>query len=135
MRQNRIIILMIIGLIGLLAAAVSAQPQMPDSARIDRHITMLKTRLNLSDSQTVQIRTILENEQKQAAADREKYRGDFNAMRKARTERRQETDGQIMKVLNKDQQKEYDKIQKEFRQGPPGQRQRRGSKPGGSAKG
>jgi 2-oxoglutarate dehydrogenase complex dehydrogenase (E1) component-like enzyme len=129
MKKERITIWMAIGLVLILAAAISAQPPMPDSMRLERHLTMLKNRLNLSDTQSVQVRTILEDEQKQAAADREKYRGDFKAMQKARTERRQQTDIQIMQVLNKDQQKEFKKIQKEIRQGPPGQRPRRGSRP------
>ncbi len=130
MKRKRITILMAIGLVVMLAATISAQPPMPDSARLNRHLTMLKNRLNLSDTQSVQIRTILENEQKQAAADREKYRGDFKAAQKARTERRQQTDNQIIKVLDKDQQKEFKKIQKEIRRRPPGQRPRRGSRPG-----
>jgi hypothetical protein len=135
MQKRKFAIMTAIGLIVILAATVGAQPPMPDSTRLDRHLTMMKDRLNLSDSQTVQIRTILENDQKLAAADRDKYRSDRKAMQKARDQRRQDTNKQIMMVLNKDQQKQYEKMQKEMRQGPPGNRRRGGARPGGSQSG
>jgi sensor histidine kinase regulating citrate/malate metabolism len=119
MKHRNFIIMMAIGMIGFLMSTVSAHSPMPDSIRAEHRMTMLKDRLKLTDAQSVQIRSILENEQKSEMADREKHQGDLRAMQKIREERRQETDKQIIKVLNKDQQTEFDKMQKEMRKRPP----------------
>jgi hypothetical protein len=128
MKHRNFIIMIAIGMIGFLMSTVSAHSPMPDSIRAEHRMTMLKDRLKLTDAQSVQIRSILDNEQKSAMADREKHQGDLQAMLKIREERRQETDKQIIKVLNKDQQTEFDKMQKEMRNRPPNQAPGKGQK-------
>ena len=120
MKNMKIAVLIALGFALLMGAKAYAQPPMPDSVRVERHLQFLKDSLNLSDSQTVQIRAILENEQKEAAADREKYKGNRDEMMKAREDRREATDKKIMAVLNKDQQEKYEKVRSEFPRGPRG---------------
>ena len=86
---------------------------MPDSLRMQRHIQMLQDSLGLTADQTSQIKTIMENEQKQMIADREKHSSDIKALQTARTETRNSTDKEIRNVLNKEQQTKYDRMQKE----------------------
>lgn len=86
---------------------------MPDSLRMQRHIQMLQDSLGLTADQTSQIKTIMENEQKQMIADREKHSSDIKALQTARTETRNSTDKEIRNVLNKEQQTKYDRMLKE----------------------
>lgn len=109
-----------------IGATAYAQPPMPDSLRIERHMQFLKDSLNLTDSQYVQIRKIMEDDQKQAASDREKYMGNRDAMRKASEERREAADKKIMAILNKDQQEKYEKLRSEYTRGPRGKGRGRG---------
>jgi Spy/CpxP family protein refolding chaperone len=87
---------------------------MSDSARMEHHISMMKDNLGLSETQVGQIRTIMENENKQMMADREKYSSDTKGMQKARKELRTSTDKDIKAVLTADQVKKYDEMQKQM---------------------
>jgi hypothetical protein len=88
---------------------------MPDSLRMQRHIQMLQDSLGLTTDQTSQIKTIMENEEKQMMVDHEKYASDTKALQKARTELHSSTQTAIKGVLNKDQQKKYDQMQGDMR--------------------
>ncbi|HBZ00169.1 MAG TPA: hypothetical protein DEO84_02505 [candidate division Zixibacteria bacterium] len=87
---------------------------MPDSLRMQRHIQMLQDSLGLTADQAGQIKTIMENEEKQMMADREKHSSDIKALQAARTETRNSTDKEIRNVLNKEQLTKYDRMQKEM---------------------
>lgn len=93
--------------------------EMSDTLMIERHVTMLRDSLNLTDTQEQQIRTILMNEQQQMMADRQQYAGKPKTLSKARTDLRKSTDKQIKSVLNKDQVKKYDQIEKQYQQKHP----------------
>lgn len=97
--------------------------------RAERHLAVMKDRLELTDGQVNEIRAIMETARLQAEKDREKFReaGDRDAARKAAEARRQETDRKIMSVLNENQKKEYEKFKEEMRQ----RKQDRGERPGG----
>ncbi len=89
-----------------------AKPMESDSMRIEHHVAMMKENLNLTDAQATQIRGIYENQDKQMMADHQKYATDANALKKARTELRTSTDKEISGVLNKDQLKKYQEMEK-----------------------
>jgi periplasmic protein CpxP/Spy len=82
--------------------------------RIEKQLTVLKDSLKLSDEQTAKIKTILEDSQKQAFADREKNKGNFEAMDKVRADRRKDTENKIKTVLNDEQKTKFDKIKYEL---------------------
>jgi Spy/CpxP family protein refolding chaperone len=83
-----------------------------DSLQIEHHVAMMKENLSLSDTQAQQIRTILEKQDKQMMADREKYANDATAMQKARIDLRSSTQKEITSVLTKDQQTKYEQMGK-----------------------
>ena len=76
----------------------------------------LKSELKLTPEQTAKIQKILDDAQKQAEIDRQKYQGDREAMMKAMRNRWEKIDKEIEAVLTKDQKKKYEQIKKE-RQG------------------
>jgi Spy/CpxP family protein refolding chaperone len=73
----------------------------------------LKTELKLTPEQTAKIQKILDDAQKQAEIDRQKYQGDREAMMKAMRERWEKIDKEIEAVLTKEQKKKYEQIKKE----------------------
>jgi hypothetical protein len=75
---------------------------------------MLKENLSLTDTQVGQIRTILENENKQMMANHDKYSTDTKGMMQARKELRTSTDKDIKAVLTADQVKKYDQMEKQM---------------------
>ncbi|OGC92898.1 MAG: hypothetical protein A2W25_10120 [candidate division Zixibacteria bacterium RBG_16_53_22] len=97
----------------------------PSPERTDKHIALLKEKLNLTDSQAEKIKTIMEDSRKEAMSQREKHKGDPEATAKFREEHRRATDEKIKAVLNDDQKKEYDKIKDEFRKNMQERRQKR----------
>ena len=117
--------IMMMSVIGLFSVARADEK----ADRAERHISLMKDRLELTDGQVNEIRAIMETARLQAERDREKFQkaGDRDAARAAAEARRQETDKKIMAVLNKNQKKEYEKFKEEMRQ----RRQDRGDRPGG----
>jgi Spy/CpxP family protein refolding chaperone len=89
-----------------------SRPMESDSLRIEHHVAMMKENLSLSDTQAQQIRAILEKQDKQMMADREKYASDTTAMQKARIDLRNSTQKEITGVLTKDQQTKYEQMGK-----------------------
>jgi Spy/CpxP family protein refolding chaperone len=73
----------------------------------------LKTELKLTPEQTAKIQKILDDAQRQAEIDRQKYQGDREAMMKAMRERWEKIDKEIEAVLTKEQKKKYEQIKKE----------------------
>jgi Spy/CpxP family protein refolding chaperone len=69
--------------------------------------------LKLTPEQTAKIQKILDDAQKQAEIDRQKYQGDREAMMKAMRERWEKIDKEIEAVLTKEQKKKYEQIKKE----------------------
>jgi Spy/CpxP family protein refolding chaperone len=95
------------------------QGQMPGNM-IDMRVKMLTENLTLNQDQAAKIKTILQDEQKAAAADREKNQGDREAAMKARMARRDSTDASIKALLTKEQVVKYDKMMEDFRKNHPG---------------
>ncbi len=95
----------VICVIILLQMTGSVQAQQPD--RVEQRLEQLQRELQLSAEQTQQIRTILENAQKQAEAARQEYRGDRVSARKATEDRQKMTDQMILNVLDKKQKATY----------------------------
>jgi Spy/CpxP family protein refolding chaperone len=91
----------------------STQYQMPDSAWVNSHVSMLTDSLNLTDEQAQKIHAILMNEQHQLVANREKYRANTRSLDKAQANLRKNTDKQIKELLNKEQQKKFDRLEKD----------------------
>jgi Spy/CpxP family protein refolding chaperone len=83
--------------------------------RAEMRAAMLKDRLKLTDAQTLQVKAILTEAQKQAEADRAKNAGKREDAQKAAIERRQATDEKIKAVLIDDQKKQYDQLKNDQR--------------------
>jgi Spy/CpxP family protein refolding chaperone len=94
------------------AKAESGQPPM---GMAEHRAMMLKDRLKLTDAQADKIKSIMVDSDKQAMAEREKFKGTPEDARKASMDRRKATDEKIMAVLNADQKKEYTKMKDEMR--------------------
>ena len=88
----------------------------------EQRLAMLKDKLNLTDSQVVQIRTIFSESHKQVMAQRDSSVQNSDQARNAQIEHRKAIDDKIMKVLNDDQKKEYQKMIEERRKGMQGGR-------------
>jgi Spy/CpxP family protein refolding chaperone len=120
MRSTITVILAMTGLILTTAAVLNARDQpvqerlmqfgMSDSTGVNRHVSMLAGSLNLTAEQTQKIRAILTDEQRQLAADRDKYRADTGSFEKTRDRLRKKTDRQIMEMLNRDQQRKFSRL-------------------------
>jgi len=108
-------------------------PQMGNN--LEKHLSILRERLNLSDDQVVRVRNILEDHQKIAETERNRYRGNRDEAMKAAEQRRQETDEKIKAVLNGEQKKEYDKVKDKIRKEVMKNRKDGQGKPGGGRQG
>jgi Spy/CpxP family protein refolding chaperone len=96
------------------AMKMSNMAPMSDSLKLEHHLGMMKENLSLTDTQVGQIRTILENENKQMMANHDKYSTDTKGMMQARKELRTSTDKDIKAVLTADQVKKYDQMEKQM---------------------
>lgn len=105
--------LVVFGLVLFLSGAVNAQGRRFD---VDSRVNELKTKLTLTDKQTEDVKKILVASQEAAAKEREQSGGDFEARRKARLARFQETDKKVMALLTDKQKEEYKKIIQEREQ-------------------
>lgn len=117
MAKSRFIIFFWVGFVVLLMEQAVAE-QGTNTPRVERRVEMLKERLSLTDSQAEKVRSILEDEQQRALADRDRYSENSRAAERARLQRRKDTDRKILAVLDAQQRKTYDRIKDEFRQGP-----------------
>jgi hypothetical protein len=113
--KRKIMTLVMMALLAFVVSQASAQQisKTPDKNGIEKHLAMLKERLNLSDTQVSQIQTIFEESTKQAITEKDKNSGNPDQALKDRMDARKATDEKIMNVLNDDQKKEYSKIKTE----------------------
>lgn len=77
---------------------------------------MLKEQLSLTDEQTAKVAKIYDAQQKEMQAKMGDFQGDRDAMREYFTKARAKSDSLIKALLNKDQLKNYEEIQKERQQ-------------------
>jgi Spy/CpxP family protein refolding chaperone len=82
---------------------------------MEQRLQMLKDSLTLSDTQAVQIKSILDKSQKQMQKDREANQDDRDAMRAAMTKNTEKTDAEIAKLLTPEQKKKYEEMQAQRR--------------------
>jgi hypothetical protein len=112
-----LVILLMAGVLILSGGQATAQPGPgPNKDRIDNRVAFLKGKLDLTDKQADQIKSILEGSRKEAEAQRGKLPGDREAAAKIREEHRKATEDKIKAILSDKQKKEYDKIKDDFRQ-------------------
>lgn len=78
--------------------------------KVAEHLAYLKTNLNLTDAQAAQVKTILDESQKAAMTDRQKYKGNKEGYKTASMERQKSMDEKIMAVLDDSQKTQFDKI-------------------------
>jgi hypothetical protein len=97
------------------APPVKAGFGQPPMGMAEHRAMMLKEKLKLTDNQFAKVKGILDDSDKQAQAEREKFKGTPEDSRKALMDRRKATDEKIMALLNADQKKEYTKMKDEMR--------------------
>ena len=97
-------------------ALAQRDKQGPDPERQEKHLAMLKDRLDLSDGQVNEIKAIMKQSRLEAEKDREKMKGDREEARKVREARRKANDEKIKSILNDKQKKEFDKVKDEIHQ-------------------
>jgi len=76
----------------------------------DERAAELKTQLGLTDEQTQQIKQILIESRERIAADREKFQGDRETMRRLMRENWEETERQIEEILDDEQKEKYQEL-------------------------
>ena len=81
-----------------------------DSSIVDRRVNSLKTRLSLTDDQTLKGKEIIERSFLQMQEDREKYQGDRESMMQVVGERMRATDDSIKVYLTDEQKKTYEQM-------------------------
>ncbi len=102
------LILTVLGLAIFSGLAAAKGNKYADKAA--EHLAFLKSKLNLTDVQAEKVKAILDESQKTAMTDRQKYKGNKDAIRSASMERQKSMDEKIMAVLDENQKKEFDKI-------------------------
>jgi len=103
----------------VLAATLSLQAQRGSGSRvidIDSQVARYNTRLELSDTQSVQLRTILEEQQKEMNSVFENTSDDRETKRSKMMDIRARTDTRIVKILTEVQVLEFEKMSKEQEQ-------------------
>ena len=130
---NRITVTIATIILGMTSGVLGANDIADEIAdRQEKHLAMLKEKLELTDGQVNEIRAIMESARLQGERDRQKFREarDPEAGRKASIARQQATEEKIRGVFNDKQKKEYDKIIKEMPR--PGEKGgERSDRPGG----
>ncbi len=89
----------------LLAASVAA-----NTDRIDKRVAELTDQLKLTEDQSSRVREILVGSSELAVIDKERYRGNRTAMKKAADERIELVNSQIKEVLTDEQKAEFVEI-------------------------
>jgi Spy/CpxP family protein refolding chaperone len=84
--------------------------------RLEQRTQKLKERLSLTDEQTAQVRTILQETQQQVQQDREQYKNDRRGMRQAVKKRTETMDTRIEGLLTAEQNKKYEQLKQERRE-------------------
>lgn len=81
-----------------------------DSSIVDRRVNGLRTRLSLTDDQTIKVKEILEQSFLQMQEDREKYQGNRESMMEIMRERTRANDDSIKVILTDEQKKTYEQM-------------------------
>jgi LTXXQ motif family protein len=102
--------------IGLMATSAAWAAKSSSSEKIDKHLAMLKERLQLTDIQTQKVKVILEESQRENMAMRSKTMTDKTAASRMYEEHRKATDDKIRAVLTDEQKKEFDQMNMESHQ-------------------
>lgn len=84
--------------------------------RLEQRTQKLKERLSLTDEQTAQVRTILQETQQQVQQDREQYKNDRRGMRQAVKKRTETMDTRIEALLKTEQKIKYERVKQERRE-------------------
>lgn len=114
MQKNKLSLILFLSFIIVLVIGCSNEREPRFS--IDDQIKDLKQKLELSDQQADQIRTILEEQRGQFEKLREEAGGDRSQMRERFMQVREETDSKIKDILDDDQKEKYGQIQEERRE-------------------
>ncbi|MCB0283433.1 MAG: hypothetical protein KDF60_12695 [Calditrichaeota bacterium] len=114
MQKNKLSLILFLSFIIVLVIGCSNEREPRFS--IDDQIKDLKQKLELSDQQADQIRTILEEQRDQFEKLREEAGGDRSQMRERFMQVREETDSKIKDILDDDQKEKYGQIQEERRE-------------------
>ena len=116
-------------------ALAQRDKQGPDPNRQERHLQLLKDRLDLTDGQVNEIKAIMAQARNEAEKAREDRKGDREAAMKDRKARREANDEKIKSVLNDNQKKEYETVKDELRQRRESRDGERGKRDGSGKRG
>lgn len=95
---------------------MQAQPQRGErGARDEMQVQRMKEKVGLTDDQAAKVTAILKKSREEAQAEFEKSDVDRETRRGAMMKRAEKNDGEIMKLLTKDQKVKYEELKKERR--------------------
>jgi hypothetical protein len=98
----------------LLLAPLASMAQGPQ--RGERLVEQLKSRLSLTDDQTLKLRELVAGSREQAMKDREQYADDRELMMQAARARNENLFARIDSLLTEDQRAEFQKFQQEMKE-------------------
>jgi Spy/CpxP family protein refolding chaperone len=98
-----------------ISAVVIAQPRSGDrgESRAEAQLKRIKEKVQLTDSQAVKVKAIMQKAREEARAEFENSDGDRDAMRENMMKRMEKTDAEILKLLTKEQKPKYEEYKKE----------------------
>ena len=98
-----------------ISAIAVAQPRSGDrgESRAEAQLKRIKDKVQLTDSQAVKVKAIMQKAREEARAEFENSDGDRDAMREKMMKRMEKTDAEISKLLTKEQQPKYEEYKKE----------------------
>lgn len=100
----------------ILGGIMQAQPQRGErGARDEMQVQRMKEKIGLTDDQAAKVKAILKRSRDEAQAEFEKSDVDREARRGAMMKRAEKNDGEIMKLLTKEQKVKYEELKKERR--------------------
>ena len=92
-----------------------AQPRSGDrgESRAEAQLKRIKEKVQLTDSQAVKVKAIIQKAREEARAEFENSDGDRDAMQERMAKRMEKTDAEISKLLTKEQKPKYEEYKKE----------------------
>jgi Skp family chaperone for outer membrane proteins len=113
--------------------APKGKAQVSPEQRVERRLNKLnEVSGGLSDAQKVRVKAILEEHDKQAEADRQKFAGDKEKMKEAQKNRRANSDARLKEVLSPEQ---YEKVMAHRKEMQQKHQQNKGGKGQGQGQG
>ena len=97
----------------VLALVASSAYAQRDSSMITRRVERITTALSLTPEQVTKVRAIYTKEFTEGSALRDKYKDDPDGMQKARLERQQKVDAQLLPLLTPEQKTKYEEFKKQ----------------------